>query len=64
MQITQELKEKLDNAKTEEERSAILSEAKEKCKKAGIELEDAELDEADGGSLSRSPIPFSRKYSY
>ena len=42
MELTKELKEKLENAKTEEEAKKILEEA-------GITLDDEELDQVAGG---------------
>ena len=42
MELTKELKEKLENAKTEEEAKKILEEA-------GVELTDEEMDQVAGG---------------
>ena len=48
MEVAKELKEKLENAKTEEEAKKILEEA-------GVELTDEEMDKVAGG---RPPILF------
>ena len=45
MELSKELKEKLENAKTEEEAKKILEEA-------GVVLDDTELDQAAGGSIA------------
>ena len=49
MELTKELKEKLEKAKTEEEAKKIIDEAKKDIKDAGIILDDSELDKAAGG---------------
>ena len=43
MEVAKELKEKLENAKTEEEAKKIIEEA-------GVVLDDAELDQVAGGA--------------
>ena len=43
MELSKELKEKLENAKTEEEAKKILEEA-------GVVLDDTELDQVAGGN--------------
>ena len=48
MQLTGELKEKVQNAKSAEEAKKIL-------KDAGVELTDTELDQIAGGMYDRSP---------
>ena len=48
MQLTKELKEKVEQAETKEEAKKILEEA-------GLELTDAELDQVAGG---KPPILF------
>ena len=45
MELSKELKEKLENAKTEEEAKKILEEA-------GVVLDDTELDQVAGGNSS------------
>ena len=51
MKFTDELKNKIDNAGTEEEARNILSEVKNEAENAGIILDDAELDKAAGGNF-------------
>ena len=53
MELTNELKNKLDNAKSEEEKKNILVQTKQNVKDAGIVLEDSELDEVSGGYRAR-----------
>ena len=45
MELTKELKEKLENAESEEEAKKILEES-------GITLDDAELDQVAGGEMT------------
>ncbi len=47
MELSKELKEKVQNAKNAEEAKKIL-------KDAGVELTDAELDQASGGRVGRT----------
>ena len=49
MKLTNELRDKLNNAKSEEERKDILANTRQNVKDAGIVLEDSELDEVSGG---------------
>ena len=50
MELSKELKEKVENAKSAEEAKQILAEA-------GVELTDTELDQIAGGEpLFRSPL--------
>ena len=53
MDLTRELKEKLENAEPKEE-------AKKNIKEAGVILDDAELDKAAGGLHMQSGQPHSR----
>ena len=53
MKLTNELQNKLSNAKSEEEKKNILAETKQNAENAGIVLEDAELDEVAGGRSVR-----------
>ena len=48
MELSKELKEKVQNAKNAEEAKKILEEA-------GVELTDAEMDQVAGGMYERSP---------
>ena len=49
MQLTGELKEKVEKTETKEEAKKIL-------KEAGVELTDSELDQVAGGMYERSPV--------
>ncbi len=49
MQLTNELKNKLNNAKTKEEAEMILATAKKNIEAAGIILNDEELNKVAGG---------------
>ena len=49
MRLTEELKGKLENA-SEEETRKILEATKKNVEDAGVILDDAELDQAAGGS--------------
>ncbi len=51
MEFTEELKGKLEGAKTEEEAKKIIGETKKNVEEAGVILDDAELDQ---GSRRRS----------
>ena len=48
MELSKELKEKVEQAKSAEEAKKIL-------KDAGVELTDTELDQISGGMYERSP---------
>ena len=48
MELTKEMKEKVEKAETKEEAKKIL-------KQAGLELTDGELDQIAGGSNPRIP---------
>ena len=49
MKLTNDLKKKLEAAKTKEEAKEILDEAKKNMEDAGIILDDTELDQVAGG---------------
>ena len=49
MKLTDELKKKIENTKTEEEAKAILKDVRDKVEGHGVILEDQELDKAAGG---------------
>ena len=49
MEFTEDLKGKLNGAKTEEEAKEIIEETKKNVEDAGVVLDDAELDKAAGG---------------
>ena len=49
MKITDELKGKLENARSAEEAKKIIEETKKNVEDAGVILDDAELDKAAGG---------------
>ena len=50
MELTNELKEKLEGAQSKEEAEAILAEAKKGIDNAGVILDEAELDQVAGGT--------------
>lgn len=49
MKLTEQIKEKIDNAQSEEEVKKILAETKQNVEEAGVILDDAELDQVAGG---------------
>ena len=49
MKLTEQIKEKIDNAKSEEEVKTILESVKGGVEEAGVILDDDELDQASGG---------------
>jgi len=49
MKLTDDLKNKIDGAKSEEEVKEILGETKKNVKDAGVILDDAEMDQVAGG---------------
>ena len=49
MKLTEDLKNKIDGAKSEEEVKSILAETKQNVEDAGVILDDAELDQISGG---------------
>ena len=50
MKLTEDLKNKIDGAKSEEEVKEILGETKKNVEEAGVILDDAELDQVSGGT--------------
>ena len=57
MKLTDNIKEKLDNAKSEEEVKTILENVKGGAEDAGVILEDADLDNAAGGYYIPGEVP-------
>ena len=55
MKLTNELKGKLENAKTEEEAKKIIDETKKDVEDAGIILDDEDLDKVAGGQFRHLP---------
>ncbi len=55
MKFTDKIKEKIENAKSEEEVKTILENVKGGAEDAGVILDDAELDEASGGGVRCFP---------
>ena len=53
MKLTDQIKEKIDNAKSEEEVKTILENVKGGAEEAGVILDDEELDQASGGAAYR-----------
>ncbi len=49
MKLTDELQNKIGNAKSEDEVKKILGETKQNVEDAGVILDDAELDQVAGG---------------
>ncbi|MBR4808138.1 MAG: hypothetical protein IKZ65_06575 [Lachnospiraceae bacterium] len=49
MKLTDELQNKLGNAKSEDEVKKILGETKQNVEEAGVILDDEELDQVFGG---------------
>lgn len=49
MKLTEELKEKLENAANEEDAKKILSDAQKDVEDAGVILDDEELNQVAGG---------------
>ena len=55
MEFTDKIKEKIDNAKSEEEVKTILENVKGGVEDAGVILDDAELDQVAGGGIVHLP---------
>ena len=53
MKFTEDLKDKLEGAKTAEESNKIIVETKKAVEDAGVILDDEELDKAAGGKHPR-----------
>ena len=49
MKLTDELQNKIGNAKSEDEVKKLLGETKKNVEDAGVILDDAELDQVSGG---------------
>ena len=49
MKLTNEIKDKIVNAKSEEEVKTILAETKQNVEDVGVILDDAELEQVAGG---------------
>ena len=60
MKLTDQIKEKIDNAKSEEEVKTILENVKEGAEDAGLILDDEDLDRASGGREYFIPKPKKR----
>ena len=60
MKFTEKIKDKIDNAKSEEEVKSILENVKDGAEEAGVILDDAELDRVAGGGgyIPRHPFPW------
>ncbi len=54
MKLTDQIKEKIDNAKSEEEVKTIFENVKEGAEDAGLILDDEDLDRASGGWANAS----------
>lgn len=55
MELTDKIKEKIENAKSEEEVKTILEDVKGGAEEAGVILDDAELDQVAGGVYVHLP---------
>ena len=53
MKLTDELQNKLGNAKSEDEVKKLLGETKKNVEDAGVILDDAELDQVSGGETEQ-----------
>ena len=62
MEFTNELKDKLGKAKSEEELKDIISETRKGVEEAGVILDDAELDKAAGGYHTGYSSRYSSKF--
>ena len=51
MKLTEQIKEKIDNAQSEEEVKTILESVKDGAEEAGVILDDEDLDEVSGGMV-------------
>ena len=56
MKLTDQIKEKIYNAKSEEEVKTILENVKEGAEDAGLILDDEDLDKASGGRPVRIDV--------
>ena len=55
MKFTEKIKDKIDNAKSEEEIKSILENVKDGAEEAGLILDDEDLDKVAGGEIHRFP---------
>ena len=55
MKFTDKIKDKIDNAKSEEEVKTILEDVKDGAEEAGVILDDEDLDKVAGGILLIMP---------
>ena len=62
MEFTNEVKDKLDKAKSAEEVKDIISETRKGVEEAGVILDDAELDKAAGGYHTGYSSRYSSKF--
>jgi len=53
MKFTEKIKDKIDNAKSEEEVKSILEDVKGRAEEAGVILDDEDLDKVAGGMNNR-----------
>lgn len=56
MKLTDQIKEMIENAKSEEEVKTILENIKERAEGAGLILDDEDLDRASGGATHASGV--------
>ena len=55
LKFTEKIKEKIDNAKSEEEVKSILENVKDGAEEAGLILDDEDLDKVAGGGIFSFP---------
>lgn len=55
MKFTEKIKDKIDNAKSEEEVKSILENVKDGAEEAGLILDDEDLDKVAGGVIGHLP---------
>ncbi len=55
MKLTEQIKEKIDNAQSEEEVKTILESVKDGAEEAGVILDDEDLDKIAGGKMVHIP---------
>ncbi|MCR5024687.1 MAG: hypothetical protein K6A90_10200 [Lachnospiraceae bacterium] len=51
MKLTEQIKEKIDNAQSKEEVKTILENVKDGAEEAGVILDDDDLDQVSGGGV-------------
>ena len=64
MKLTDKIKEKIDNAKSEEEVKTILESVKGGAEDAGVILDDEDLDKASGGIAIPLPPGHANGYAW